>query len=94
MVSLGVGVPDDNRPSSSSHAVPSPSVNSSRLPPSPSTMDNHAYLSPITPILRPAQNSLDPLASSTHASDNSSLPPPLPPPSLPTPLVQFVGQIQ
>jgi P-type Ca2+ transporter type 2C len=73
-----VGVPDDNSPSSSSHAVPSPSVDGSRLPPSPSTTDNHAYLSPITPILRSARNSLDPLASPTHASDSSSL---LPPPS-------------
>jgi Ca2+-transporting ATPase len=70
-----VGVPDDISPSSSSPAVPSPSVDSSRLPPSPSTTDSHAYLSP-TPILRSARNSLDPLGSPTHASDNSSLVPP------------------
>jgi Ca2+-transporting ATPase len=66
-----VGVPDDNSPSSSSHAIPSLS-----LPPSPSTTDSHAYLSPITPILRSARNSLDPLGSPTHTSDNSSLAPP------------------
>ena len=68
-----VGVPDDSNPSSFSLAVPSPSLDSSRLPPSPSTTDNHAYLSPITPILRSARNSLDPLSS---PSDNSSLQPP------------------
>ena len=71
-----VGVPDDNTPSSSSPPVPSPSLDSSRLPPSPSTSDSHAYLSPITPILRSARNSLDPLGSPSHTSDNSSLPPP------------------
>lgn len=68
-----VGVPDDNVPSSSSSAVPSPSLDSSRLPPTPSATDNYAYLSPITPILRSTRNSLDPLGF-----DNSSL---LPPPS-------------
>ena len=67
-----VGVPDDNVPSSSSSAVPSPSLDSSRLP-STSATDNYAFLSPITPILRSTRNSLDPLGS-----DNSSL---LPPPS-------------
>jgi Ca2+-transporting ATPase len=67
-----VGVPDDNVPSSSSSAVPSPSLDSSRLP-STSATDNHAFLSPITPILRSTRNSLDPLGF-----DNSS---PLPPPS-------------
>jgi hypothetical protein len=66
-----VGAPDDNTPSSSASAVPSPTLDSSRLPPSPSATDNFAYLSPITPILRSARNSLDPLGS-----DNSSLPPP------------------
>jgi P-type Ca2+ transporter type 2C len=71
-----VGVPEDNIPSSSSSAVPSPSVETSRLPPSPSTTDTYAYLSPITPILRSARNSLDPLASPTHMSDNFSLPAP------------------
>ena len=71
-----VGVPDDINPSSSSSAVPSPTLDSSRLPPSPSTTDSHAYLSPITPILRSARNSLDPLGSPTHTSDNSSLAPP------------------
>ena len=68
-----VGVPDDISPLP---AVSSPSsVDSSRLPPSPSTTDNYAYLSPITPILRSARNSLDPIGST---SDNSSLPPPSP----------------
>ena len=42
------------------------------LPPSPSATDNHAYLSPITPILRLPRDSL---GYPTH-SDNSSLPPP------------------
>ena len=71
-----VGVQDDNTPSSSSSAIPSPSLDSSRLPPSPSATDNHAYLSPITPILKSTRNSLDPLSSPTHTSDNSSLAPP------------------
>jgi Ca2+-transporting ATPase len=64
-----VGVPDDNGPSSSSSAVPSPSppLDSSRLPPSPSITNNCAS----------ARNSLDPLGSPTHNSDNTSLP--LPP---------------
>ncbi len=71
-----VGVQDDNIPSSSSSAVPSPSLDSSRLPPSPSATNNHSYLSPITPILKSARNSLDPLGSPMHTADNSSLPPP------------------
>ena len=59
-----------------SEGVPSPSsMDSSHLPPSPSTTDNYAYLSPMTPILRSARNSLDPIGST---SDNSSLPPPSP----------------
>ena len=74
-----VGVPDDNNPSSSSLALPSSSVDSSRLPPSPSTTDNDAYLSlTTTPILKSARNPLEPLGSPTHTSDNSSLPPPSP----------------
>jgi P-type Ca2+ transporter type 2C len=71
-----VGVPDDNNHSSSSPTDPSPSLDSSHVSPSPSPTDVHGYLSP-TPILRSARNSLDPLGSPSHASDNSSLP--LPP---------------
>jgi Ca2+-transporting ATPase len=73
-----VGVPDDNNPSSSSLALPSESVDSSRLPPSRSTTDNHPHLSPITPIHKSARNPLDPLGSHTHSSDNPSLLPPSP----------------
>ena len=71
-----VGVPDDNNPSSSSLTLPSSSVDSSCLTPSPSTTENHAYLSPITPIHKSARNSL--YSFPTHTSDNSSLPPPSP----------------
>ena len=68
-----VGVPDDSNPSL---ALPSPSLDGSRLPPSPSPSDVHGFLSPPTPILRSARNSQDPLGSPSHSSDNSSLPPP------------------
>ena len=71
-----VGVQDDSNPSSSSLALPSPSLDSSRLPPSPPPSDGHGYLSPPTPILRSARNSLDAFGSPSHLSDNSSLPPP------------------
>jgi Ca2+-transporting ATPase len=75
-----VGVPDDNNPSSSSLSLPSSSVDSSRLPPSPSTTDrdNHTYLAATAPISKYARNSLDPLGSPTHTSNNSSLFPPSP----------------
>ena len=63
-----VGVPDDNN---TSPAVSS--GDSSRLPHSPSTTDDYAYLSPITPILPSARSSQDPLGST---SDNPSIPPP------------------
>ena len=71
-----VGVQDDNNPSSSVLALPSPPLDSSRLPPSPPPSDIHGYLSPPTPILRSARNSLDAFGSPSHLSDNSSLPPP------------------
>ena len=70
-----VGVPDDSNPSSSALALPSPSLDSSRLPALPSPADFHGFLSPPTPILRSARNSLD-FGSPSHTSDNSSLPPP------------------
>ena len=69
-----VGVPDDSDPSSSALTLPPPSLDGSRLP-SLSPADFHGFLSPPTPILRSARNSLD-FASPSHASDNSSLPPP------------------
>ena len=65
---------DDSNPSSFSLALPTATVDSSHLPPSPSATDSHAYLTPITPILRSARNSLP----WSTPSDNSSL---LPPPS-------------
>ena len=62
--------------SSDSEGVLSPSsMESSCLPPFPSTTDNYAYLSPITPILRLARNLSDPIG---FMSNNSSLPPPFP----------------
>jgi Ca2+-transporting ATPase len=71
-----VSAPDDNNPSSSSLALPSSSVDSSCLPPSPSTTENHAYHSPISPIPKSARNSL--YSFPTHTSDTSSLPLPFP----------------
>ena len=72
-----VGVQDDFNPSSSTYTLSSFDV--SRTPPPPPThatspTDNHAFLSPPTPILRSARNSLDPLGTSApYTSDTSSL---------------------
>src|SRR5258708_6608480 len=56
-----VGVQDDNNPSSPSPTAPSPSLDSPHSPPPPPPTDVHGYLSPVTPILRSARNSQDPL---------------------------------
>ena len=65
-------------------------MDSSHFPPSPSTMDNYAYLSHITPILKLAQNLLDPIGP---MSNNSLLPLFLPLPSLPNLPVQIIRQL-
>jgi Ca2+-transporting ATPase len=65
------GVPDDNNPSSSSLALPSSSVDSSCLPPSPSTTENHAYLSPITPIFSAHTSGSVRRENTTYLRDNN-----------------------
>ena len=75
-----VGVPDDNIPSISLDPLPSPSLDGSRLPSSSlasSPSDNRFFLSPPTPILRSARNSLDtPSSPASPSSDGSSMHPP------------------
>jgi Ca2+-transporting ATPase len=77
------GIPADNNPETPAEALSSRSSDSPRLPPSllghaTSPTDNQNFLSLPTPILKSARNSLDAIGSpSSHASDTSSLQPPL-----------------
>jgi P-type Ca2+ transporter type 2C len=75
-----VGVQDDNFSGVPLDTLYSPSSDGYRLPPSnpaSTSFDMHGFLSPPTPILRPARNSLDsPTSSTSPTSDGSSMHPP------------------
>ena len=89
-----VGVPDNNNPSSSSLALPSSSVDSSRLPASPSYNHTHLRHHFYRHHSQVATKYLGSLGFFHKYVQQFLLLLPFPPPSLPTPPVRFVGQIQ
>ena len=86
-----VGVPDDSNPSL---ALPSPSLDSSHLPPSPLPSDIHGFLSPQPPFGGPRGIPKIPWVLHHILLVVPRCHLPLPLLSLPACLVRFVGQIQ